>query len=199
MNDWVRSQDLPIYGFVAVVLVCGLFHETINGLLEYNHNGIAKGQIWRLISGHFVHLNVLHAALNSAGLVLCIVIFGSPRNLAYSCIYLIIMALFISSSLFFFSPEIAYYLGLSGLLHAVVIHFLMLGYSQHRLLYGLGLLLMAAKLALEQLPLFDVFYLQDVIGDQVIIESHLYGAIGALLWVVLQKNLTHLGFKYTLP
>ncbi|MBT3428019.1 MAG: rhombosortase [Gammaproteobacteria bacterium] len=195
MNRWIRSQDLPIHGFVVVLLVLGFFHETINALLEYNYLGITQGQIWRLLSGHFVHLNVLHAALNSAGLVLCIAIFGSPRNLAYSCIYLIIMALFISSGLFIFSPNVAYYLGFSGLLHAVTIHYLVLGYNKNRFFYGLALVGMATKLALEQSTLFDVFYLQTLIGDQVINESHLYGAIGALLWVILRQLLTQLDYE----
>ncbi len=199
MSCWFRSQDLPIHGFVAVLLVLGVFHETINALLEYNYTGITRGQIWRLLTGHFVHLNFLHAILNSAGLVLCITIFGPPRNLVNSCIYLIVMALFISAGLFIFSPNVSYYLGFSGLLHAVVIHYLILGYNQRRLLYGLALLAITTKLALEQLPFFNAFYLHAFISDPVIVESHLYGAIGALLWVILQPLLRQLNHQKTSP
>jgi rhomboid family GlyGly-CTERM serine protease len=195
MNRWIRSQDLPIHGFVAVLLVLGFFHEAINAQLEYNYLGITQGQIWRLLSGHFVHLNFSHAVLNATGLVLCIAIFGSPRNLVDGCIYLLIMALFISAGLFIFSPNVAYYLGFSGLLHAVTIHYLVLGYSKNRLFYGLALLGMAAKLASEQLSVFDVFYLKALIGDQIINESHLYGAIGALVWIVLRQLLTQLDYE----
>ena len=193
MNGSPKSRELLIFGFVFVILGLGIFHQSINSLLEYNRTAISSGQIWRLVSCHFVHLNFLHTLLNTTGLILCFAVFGTPKNPVWSCIYLITLALFVSAGLFFFSPDVIYYLGLSGLLHGILIHYLIVGFNRHRLIHGLGIAFVVLKLVIEQLPMFDVFYLQNYIGDRVITESHLYGAIGGLLWVVIQRQLTNAG------
>ncbi|HIG61260.1 MAG TPA: rhombosortase [Gammaproteobacteria bacterium] len=193
MNGSPQSRELLIFGFVFVILGLGIFHQSINSLLEYNRTAISSGQIWRLVSCHFVHLNFLHTLLNTTGLILCFAVFGTPKNPVWSCIYLITLALFVSAGLFFFSPDVIYYLGLSGLLHGILIHYLIVGFNRHRLIHELGIAFVVLKLVIEQLPMFDVFYLQNYIGDRVITESHLYGAIGGLLWVVIQRQLTNAG------
>ena len=38
--------------------------------LDYRRELIAGGEVWRLFSGHFTHLNLAHAVMNAAGLLL---------------------------------------------------------------------------------------------------------------------------------
>src|SRR5210317_1674528 len=38
--------------------------------LRFERAGIASGEAWRLVTGHFVHLGISHTILNLAGLIL---------------------------------------------------------------------------------------------------------------------------------
>src|ERR1700684_4714545 len=39
-------------------------------LLRYDRAGLARGQYWRLVTAHLVHLDLRHACLNGLGLTL---------------------------------------------------------------------------------------------------------------------------------
>ena len=77
------------------------------------------GQWWRLVTGHFAHLDDTHLALNLAGLIAIVGVgyFGDVRSRAIAgCA--IFAILFIAVGLMAM-PWIQWYLGLSGLLYAL--------------------------------------------------------------------------------
>jgi membrane associated rhomboid family serine protease len=93
------------------------------------------------------------------------------------------------------SPDVEYYLGFSGVLHGILAY--ALTSTINRPWHALGLLGVAIKLAYEQLSHFNPLYLQSSIGDAVVVDAHLYGALsGALLallacWQRRHRRLTH--------
>ena len=43
----------------------------------YNRDAIANGEYWRLITGHFIHLNNMHLLLNMLGVGLVLMLFDN--------------------------------------------------------------------------------------------------------------------------
>src|SRR5690606_9769115 len=44
--------------------------------LRYEREALAAGELWRLLTAHFVHLDLEHALLNTTGLILMWVLFA---------------------------------------------------------------------------------------------------------------------------
>jgi rhomboid family GlyGly-CTERM serine protease len=146
----------------------------------WDRTALEGGEYWRLVTGHFVHLGWSHLALNLAGLALITWITGS----AYSPLHWLIIAVLtiatIDAGFWYLYTNLDWYVGLSGLLHGLLIAGLVAGVrARDREALVLGVLV-AAKLAWEQVvgPLPGS---ESTSGGAVIIDAHLYGAIGGLL------------------
>ena len=65
--------------FLLFLIVCMLTLQVIDekefSLFQYQRNDILSGQLWRLVSGHFVHVTWLHLILNLAGLIVVWMLF----------------------------------------------------------------------------------------------------------------------------
>ena len=61
----------------AVLLALAWWGEPLRGLLRWDRAALSAGEAWRLVTGHFVHLDLEHALLNVAGLVLVAWLFAS--------------------------------------------------------------------------------------------------------------------------
>lgn len=148
--------------------------------LRYERVAIEHGELWRLVTGHFVHLGWEHYALNLMGLALMWALFFpdySPRQWA-----LILAAALVAIDLGFFFVErnLAWYVGLSGVLHGVMAAGT-LAYVRRREA-GAWILVpfLVGKLAWEQYA-GGMPYSADSAGGPVVVDAHLYGSIGALL------------------
>lgn len=156
--------------------------------LRYDRTAIVASEWWRVLSGHLVHGNFAHWALNMFGFTLILIIF--PERISWRGLGapMLLLALTVSGGLFFLNPEIAWYVGLSGLLHG-----LFAAYALREMLagvwtYGLALTLLVAKIAYEQIvgPLADT---QAMAGLPVIVDAHLYGAVGGIGLALIHRGL----------
>ncbi len=170
---------IAIAGIVAVLAFTG---DLGREWLRYDRVAIGDGEVWRLLSGHFVHLGASHVLLNVAGLMLIWYLVSS----AYSQVrWLLIMAgtiVGIDLGFWLFSPGLDRYVGLSGLLHGLLTAGILrsLG-GRTKEASALGLLLVG-KLAYEQTvgPLPGS---EGSTGGAIVVDAHLYGAIGAAILV----------------
>jgi rhomboid family GlyGly-CTERM serine protease len=144
--------------------------------LQYDRAAIAAGGWWRLLSAHLVHLDLHHLILNELGLVLIWALFAGDYDAVDWLIIVFAGALAISCGLWWLSPEVSWYVGASGVLHAImaagVARHLALRRWDRWLLLGAGLF----KLAVER-------YLH-MVGKGVplvVIDAHLYGAAAGFL------------------
>lgn len=82
--------------------------------LQYDRIAIADGQLWRLVTGHFVHWNFDHLFWD---LTAFIVLFYAcaKRSLGKSVLCVISSAMTISVCLWIWQPDIVTYRGLSGI------------------------------------------------------------------------------------
>lgn len=168
----------------AVLGACGLFAafagDSGREWLRWDRAGIADGQLWRLVSGHLVHMNLSHFLLNGAGLILVWMLVG--HNMTSSRWLVIIVAAItgINLGFWFLDAELQWYVGLSGLLHGLLMAGLVVGLQTAR---GESLLIggfVIAKLAFEQFvgPLPGS---ESASGGAVIVNAHLYGAVAAVI------------------
>jgi len=109
---------------VAAAVVAGiaislaLLGDATRESLQWTRAGLQQGEWWRLFTAHVAHLNLFHALLNALALVLIAALFGRAFTLARHSLNAFIGILFIDAGLFWLA-EVEWYVGLSGLLHAL--------------------------------------------------------------------------------
>ena len=154
-------------------------------LLEYQRTALAEGDLWRLLTGHLVHLGWGHLGMNLIGFWLIHQLFFRHGVSLSVCLGgLLILMLWISAGLYLFSPALDWYRGFSGVLHGLLIWALLRDLRRHTAGNLLLLMLVIGKLAWEQVggPLPGS---ESIAKGRVIVDAHLYGALGgALLWSV---------------
>jgi rhomboid family GlyGly-CTERM serine protease len=166
-----------LLAFALVLLVPTAFGTAAIEALRYDRTAIAAGEGWRLFTAHFVHLGLRHALLNVAGFALLWVLLAREYTpMRWGLIMLAAMAA-IDAGLWLRDSDVAWYVGASGLLHGV-----MAAGALSRLRRGerdgwILAVFLIAKLCYEQLS--GPMPLSAGIG-RVIVNAHLYGAIGGL-------------------
>jgi rhomboid family GlyGly-CTERM serine protease len=176
----------------ALALIClallavGLAGETARQALRYDRDALAGGEWWRLATAHLVHLGFEHAAVNVLGLALLWMLFARDYSPRAWLLILAGSAGAIDLGLWISDSTVRWYVGSSGVLHGL----LAAGTAAHLLRreaegWLLGAFLIG-KLAYEQtvgaLPL---------VPGPVIVDAHLYGALGGTLAALLCRPLAH--------
>lgn len=162
--------------------------------LRYDRSAIAAGEVWRLFTGHLVHLNGMHLILNAAGLALVSGLVGTHMRLPAWGLALAVSAGSIGAGLWLAAPGLSWYVGLSGVLHGLLTAGAIAGLAdrRERLFAGLVLVVIAAKLLWEQLA-GPTPGTEAVAGGRVIVDAHLYGALGGLIAMALRAGWRRLG------
>jgi rhomboid family GlyGly-CTERM serine protease len=170
---------VPLFLTAASVLA-GLDGAGARAHLRYDRVGLAEGELWRLITGHFTHLGWMHLLLNAAGLIVVWLLVGSGYSLMNWAVVIGTSLAVIDLCFWFLDPGLDWYVGMSGLLHALLVAGLV---SRFRVAKGESLALgavIAAKIAWEQfagpLPGSELSA-----GGPVVVDAHLYGAMAGLL------------------
>lgn len=92
----------------------------MNDLLLYERSAINEGELWRLISAHFIHLSMEHLLINLIGFFILLFIARRYASWGEITALILITLPLISISLYAASPYVERYGGLSGLLYALV-------------------------------------------------------------------------------
>lgn len=162
---------------LLAALACGGQGWTL--ALRYERLAIAHGEWWRLISGHWVHLGMLHLLADAAGLALLWALYARELSPGGWLLVLACATAAIDAGLWWGEPAVQWYVGISGLLHgawaAGAARTALKGQPQGWIM----LVALAAKLAIEQYEGGSVL----MAGFPVVAMAHVYGAIGGLLAV----------------
>lgn len=164
-------------GALALLALPMPFGDRSLALLRYDRAGLAAGDCWRLVTGHLVHLDAGHALGNMAGLALLWALFAGSLPARAWGLVLLASAGAIDAGLWWFAPAVAWYAGLSGVLHGAWAAGAAEG-AAHRDPVSIGLggalvLKLAWELVHGASPLHP--------GMAVVVEAHAWGALGGLL------------------
>jgi len=186
-NSNLRACWLLALAVSSVAIALQLGGGSVREALAYTRDGVAGGELWRLVSGHFVHLGWTHVALNLAGLALVVWLVGGVFNWVRWLTVVGLTILVIDLGFWFLYPTLAWYVGLSGLLHGLLVGGLFKGVVERDRESIILLAFVLAKLAWEQLSGGPLPGSEATSGGSVIVNAHLYGAVGgalagALLW-----------------
>ena len=171
----LRRHALPL-GLALTVTVLAFLGSPARRALRLDRPRVLEGELWRLFTGHLVHLGWGHLAMNLAGLALVWLLVGAALSPGRWATVLAVCALGTGLGLAL-DPRLHWYVGLSGVLHGL------LAAGAVAALRGPGrreamvlLALLAAKLAWEQargaLPGSAA-----LAGGPVLVDAHLYGAV----------------------
>jgi rhomboid family GlyGly-CTERM serine protease len=172
-----RAYGIALLGACALMALPEFLGEPARQALGFERSAIAAGEWWRLLSAHFVHLDMEHAALNTLGLVLMWALFARDFTpLRWLAIYLIAAAA-VSLGLLLGNPELQWYVGASGALHGVMTAGTVAHLRRRDLDGWILAAFIVAKLLYEQfagaLPFAG--------SVDTIVDAHLYGAVGGLV------------------
>lgn len=170
-----------VLALALVLAVLGLAHEWVNPWLNYQRSAVLDGQIWRLVTAHLVHLNAWHMVMNLTGLLLCWFFFTDLLTRRLLWLWLGVSAPVVGLAFLGLDAELTRYVGLSGLLHGLLVLLLVLGWRGNPVLHSLVLVVVAGRLFWEQRPDYDTEYLQSFIDGSVYVNAHLYGALIGLV------------------
>jgi len=151
---------------------------------RFNRELVEQGQVWLLFSGHIVHLNWSHWALNMAGLAIVAFFFSAHASVKQWLAVLLVSACVINIGLWWWMPDIRSYVGLSGVLHGL---FLYGALREIRFYPTSGYVLTTVLIAKLIWEYFNGALpgSEDMTGGRVLTEAHLLGAIGGTsVWLL---------------
>jgi rhomboid family GlyGly-CTERM serine protease len=160
----------------------------------YARQGLAEGQLWRLLSGHLVHSDPAHLGWDLGALVLLGWAFEPLLRERFWSL-LGVAALVIDAGLWFGLPGLARYCGLSGLLNALLAAGLWRLWRQH----GRHPLVPAIALLSLLKPLWELSAGQALFTSTLwpsLPEAHLLGlaaGLGYALWTRPETEAFRLG------
>lgn len=155
--------------------------------LVFDRQAILQGEIWRLVTGHWVHSDVEHLAWN-------LMAFGLLGYMIETCyghfkLYAALIAGMFSVTVcvWFFVPDLDFYCGLSGVLNTLLFVLLIEGWLTSRsCIFPLVAVGASVKIA------FELFQHSAILTQTLwpsVPEAHLAGAIAAVLLVLAQHLL----------
>jgi rhomboid family GlyGly-CTERM serine protease len=173
------SRAAWLVGLTVVGLVLlSLGGESWREALRYERAAVLHGEYWRLVTGHLVHGNTQHLLLNVLGLGVIAALFPRAFSLSGWLFVAALSVAVIDVGFVLWEPQLEWYVGLSGVLHGMLAAGAVAWWRHESKAFALALTaILIGKLAWEQwhgaLPLS---------GDMpVIVDAHLYGAIGGAL------------------
>jgi rhomboid family GlyGly-CTERM serine protease len=180
------TQHLTPITLALISTLCALIGDSATELLRYQSDVLQSGEVWRLLTGNLIHLGWSHMLLNVLGLGLIWGLFWNTFEARIWPLITLISGLAVTLGLYWLIPQVAWYVGLSGLLHGLFVAGAVGGIRRGDRREAILLAAIIGKLLWEQLygPLPGT---SDMAGGPVIVESHLFGAIGGAIAALLFK------------
>lgn len=170
-------------GLSILIMFAGEFGKEA---LRYDRVWIGQGELWRLVSGHLAHLGWSHLTLNSVGFLLVWYLVGGACTLRSWAVIVATTIATMDIGFWFLNPELYWYVGMSGLLHGLLAAGIVMRLKNIDAETAILLLLLVVKIAWEQFS-GPVPGSESTSGGPVVVDAHIYGALGGVLGALLTK------------
>ncbi len=179
-----RGRQVPIV--TALVVAAGIGAYVIPGLasqMVYDRAAILSGEVWRLLTGNWVHFSATHLlydllALGIAGWII------ERRGYPYFGLLCVLAPVGISTALLAGSPEVQFYGGLSGVATGAIIYLALHGLKESgpwRWICVAALVLIAGKVLLESITGRFIIAATGSVPFVPLPLSHIVGGLTAAL------------------
>lgn len=180
-----RVNALPIQYHQAllpfiVIVICLAAYFFESNSFHFHRELFSNGEYWRGVTSHFLHTNVNHLLLNISAVFLLWALHGKFYTLKNYALVFIVSAISATFGIYYYSPEIMKYVGLSGVLHGFFIWGAIKDIQRNDKTGYLLLLGVIGKVTHEQVvgASEDV---AELISATVAVDAHLWGMIGGAL------------------
>lgn len=181
LDDWVIPGVIILMS--ALIALAG---DLGREWLRYDRVWIVQGEAWRLVTGHVAHLSWPHLVLNAAGLLLVWFLVGASYQLKSWVVIIISSLLTIDLAFWVLNPGLHWYVGMSGLLHGLLAAGIVARLRPLNAETIVLLVLLSAKIGWEQVA-GPVPGSVSTSGGPVVVDAHLYGALGGVLGAILTR------------
>lgn len=181
---------IPLFtiSILLVSVLSSIFPE-ITSVFIFDRSAILKGQVWRIITCHFVHFSGLHLFYNlvAFGIAGWIIENKNYRHFGRICV---LMASLISVSLLILEPNMSYYGGLSGMACGSIYYCALWGTDEDRTWRTICMLVIffvPFKIAAET---YNISSVLPYWGQQAFVPvptSHVTGIVLATLLYLVKK------------
>jgi len=154
--------------------------------LIFDRAAVADGQIWRLITAHFIHSDTNHLLWNLLGLFILGGLFERRLNKLFPTA--ILLGVISVGIYLLYASGLDFYCGMSGILNTLLAAGLLqlILQNEHRLLAVLTLLAAIAKITVE-LTIGNALFTSTV--WQAVPLAHMFGFVGGLcIYIFLKKE-----------
>lgn len=182
-----QTYGLLVFAAIGLLIALAAFTDDAGRLaLGLVPDRVAEGEIWRIFTGHIVHLSRMHAFMNELGLLFLIVVLWDVLEPVTLLTGVILSAVAIALGILFAPENYTYYVGFSGVTHGLFAWGgLRVWQSVNRGYGALIIVTVLGKLTWEAI-MGPTPGATEAVGGVILVESHLYGVIGgtvaALLW-----------------
>lgn len=188
------SLRLPWHTFILLLIAFGLFlfAGPASEALVFDRQAIMQGELWRLLTGHWVHGDWEHLAWN----LMAFGILGwmIETSLGHLKLYSALIAgmCLVNAGLWWFIHSLDFYCGLSGILNTLLFVMLIDGWRWSRnYIFPLVAVGAMAKIAFEMIQSSAIF---TNTSWPAVPEAHLAGALAAVILMfykeILNSSLT---------
>jgi rhomboid family GlyGly-CTERM serine protease len=178
---------LALIGICLLLLLPEVSGDAARAALRYERSAIEAGQWWRLLTAHFVHLDLEHTLLNSLGVVMMWALFARDFRPGQWVLVAAVIVIAIDVGLWFWDTGIHWYVGASGALHGFMAAGTLAHVRRGDLDGWILAIFIVLKLGYEQwsgqLPFSDSTV-------PVVVNAHLYGALGGIVPAAFLKPRT---------
>ena len=181
------SGVAPLGRTVVLLAAIELFGDAGRALLQYDRAAILGGQWWRVLTGNFAHLGWYHLLLNEMGLLVLVLLCPEALPVQVWVRRVVLLGIGMSAGLLLFVPKLSTYVGMSGVIHGLFVLGLVPQVLKRDLIALGCLLYLVGKIGWELYagaPVSD----EAAIGGRVVVESHMFGTLSALIYGVAFRS-----------
>lgn len=169
-----------ILSSLAISILLILLQFIQNDLLFLREN-IQQGEVWRIWTGNLIHSNYYHLTLNLAGFWVFVLLFKDLINTTQLLLSLSLLISGVGFGLYFLSPELDWYAGLSGALYGLFIIGGFYAIIDKDYITGLSILIIIPAKIIWDHTHNGGQANADLIGVPISTDSHIYGISSAFL------------------
>lgn len=188
MRELFFSYRFVFAPFLLLAICTLIALLQLNAWVEFNRSAILQGQVWRFLSGNFAHSNWLHLLFNAFGVLVLWALHAHYIKTPFAYWWRLgVLSLTCTGAIFLLDPDIQFYVGLSGVLHGLIVWGACWDIKSHERTGYLILAGVALKIGYEQTLGVSV-ELESLIAASVAVDAHLYGACAGLLLGVIETS-----------